>query len=343
VRVPRRAPERRIALLATPEWETAVKLCAVSDSIGHLSYRDAAKASAELGLAALEICMGNWSGAPHAKLQSLVESEQARREFLAVLADSGLALAALNCSGNQLHPVDGERQSKVVYQTVRAAELLGVDTIVLMSGLPAGGPQDVRPNWVTCAWPLENSEILDWQWNEKLLPFWRDLVTRARNSGIRKLCIELHGHQLVYNVPTLLRLRQEVGTIVGANLDPSHLLWMGADPLAAIEALGDAIHHVHAKDTLINQPAAALTGRLETLGHERVKERAWSYITLGYGQDERWWREFCYRLRLNGYDGWLSIEHEDNLLSRMEGMRKSVDLLRRVMVDEPSDYALPGT
>ena len=140
-----RRRERRFAELATREWETAVKLCAVSDSIGHLSYRDAAKASAELGLAALEICMGNWSGAPHANLQSLVESEQARREFLAVLADHGLALAALNCSGNQLHPTDGERQSKVVYQTVRAAELLGVDTIVLMSGLPAGGPQDVRP------------------------------------------------------------------------------------------------------------------------------------------------------------------------------------------------------
>jgi sugar phosphate isomerase/epimerase len=157
-----------------------------------------------------------------------------------------------------------------------------------------------------------------------------------------KLCIELHGHQLVYNVPTLLKLRKEIGDTVGTNLDPSHLFWMGADPLVAIDALGDAIYHVHAKDTFMNKPALDLTGRLETIPHENVKDRSWSYITLGYGHDERWWREFCYRLRLNGYDGWLSIEHEDIILSRMDGMRKSVDLLQRVLIDEASDYAIPG-
>ena len=132
-----------------------MKLCAVSDSLGNLSFKEAAKTSADLGLAALEICMGNWSGAPHADLKSLLESKNERQRFLSVFEQNGLSLAALNCSGNQLHPVDGERQSKVVYDTVRIAELLGVHTIVLMSGLPAGGPEDRRPNWVTCAWPLE--------------------------------------------------------------------------------------------------------------------------------------------------------------------------------------------
>jgi sugar phosphate isomerase/epimerase len=319
-----------------------MKLCAVSDSLGHLSFKEAAKASADLGLAALEIGMGNWSAAPHADLQSLLKSKEKRQEFLSVLEQNGLSLAALNCSGNQLHPVDGERQSTIVYQTVRVAGLLGVRTIVLMSGLPAGGPNDVRPNWVTSAWPLENGEILQWQWNEKLLPFWEKLAASAKENGVTKLCIEMHGHQLVYNVPTLLKLRKEIGQIVGANLDPSHLFWMGADPLVAIDALGDAIHHVHAKDTYMNQAALDLTGRLDTIGHEKVKDRAWSYITLGYGHGEQWWREFCYRLRLNGYDGWLSIEHEDVVLSRMEGMRRSVDLLKRTSIDEPSDYALPA-
>ena len=286
--------------------------------------------------------MGNWSGAPHADLQSLLESKEKRRDFLSVLERNGLSLAALNCSGNQLHPVDGDRHSKVVYDTVRLAELLGVQTIVLMSGLPAGGPSDVRPNWITCAWPPEKGEILDWQWNEKLLPYWTKLAAAAKDCGVTKLCIEMHGDQLVYNVPTLLKLRKALGQVVGANFDPSHLFWMGADPLAAIPALGDAIHHVHAKDTMMNDPALNLTGLLETIGHENVKDRAWSYITVGYGHDEKWWREFCYRLRLNGYDGWLSIEHEDIVLSRMEGMRRSVDLLQRVLIDEPSDYAMPG-
>jgi sugar phosphate isomerase/epimerase len=140
-----------------------MKLCTVSDGLGHLPFEEAAKASAELGLAALEVCTGNWSGAPHANLQSMLESKEKRRGFLSVLERNGLSLAALNCSGNQLHPVDGERQSKVIYDTLRVAELLGVNTIVLMSGLPAGAPADVRPNWITCAWPPENGEILDWQ------------------------------------------------------------------------------------------------------------------------------------------------------------------------------------
>ena len=115
-----------------------MKLCAVSESLGNLSLKEAAKTSADLGLAALEIGTGNWCAAPHADLKALLESKEKRHEFLSVFKEHGLSLAALNCSGNQLHPVDGERQSKVVYDTVRVAELLGVHTIVLMSGLPAG-------------------------------------------------------------------------------------------------------------------------------------------------------------------------------------------------------------
>jgi sugar phosphate isomerase/epimerase len=318
-----------------------MKLCAVSDSLGNLPFKEAARASADLGIAALEIGMGNWSSAPHANLQALLESKQKRQEFLSVFDENRLSLAALNCSGNQLHPVDGERQSKFVYDTVRLAELIGVHTIVLMSGLPAGGPNDVTPNWVTCAWPPETGEMLEWQWNEKLLPYWEKLSAFGKEHGIKKFCVEMHGHQLVYNVPTLLRLRQVIGQSVGANLDPSHLFWMGADPLAAIDALGDAIHHVHAKDTYLNDGVLNLTGRLETIAHKKVKDRAWSYITLGIGHGEQWWRQFCYRLRINGYDGWLSIEHEDIVLSRIEGMRRSVDLLKNAMAGEPSDYALP--
>jgi sugar phosphate isomerase/epimerase len=319
-----------------------MKLCAVSESLGHLPFEEAARASQQLGLAALEIGTGNWNAAPHLDLESLLESKTKRHEFLSVLERHELSLAALNCNGNQLHPTDGERQRKVVDDTLRLAGLLGVDSIVLMSGLPAGGPNDVRPNWVTCAWPLENGEILEWQWNEILLPYWRKLAVSAKESGVKKLCVELHGHQLVYNVPGLLKLRNAIGPIVGANLDPSHLFWMGADPLAAVDALGDAIYHVHAKDTKLTE-AVRLAGRLETLGHQHVRERSWNYITLGYGHNDQWWGEFCYRLRQKGYDGWLSIEHEDIVLSRMEGLRKSVDLLKRTLIDEPSDYSLPTT
>lgn len=320
-----------------------MKLCTITDSIGHLDYEAAAKAAAELGIEALEIGTGNWNAAPHLDLEALLASGPARKAFLDVLKENGLELAALNCSGNQLHPVDGARQTAVIYDTVRLAGLLGCDTVVLMSGLPGGGPEDRHPNWITCAWPPECGDILHWQWNEKLIPWWTDLARHGEEHGIRKFCIEMHGNQLVHNVPTLLRLREAVGPIVGANLDPSHLFWMGADPLAAIPALGDAIFHVHAKDTAFVPRNLDLTGRLETTAHSAVAERAWNYVTLGYGHDPFWWKTFCYQLRLHGYDGYLSIEHEDSLLSRMEGMRRSVEVLQAAMLVEASDYTMPGT
>jgi len=159
-----------------------MKLCAVSESLGHLPFSEAAKASADLGLMGLEVGTGNWNAAPHARLQSLLESKEERRKFLEVLERNGLELAALNCNGNQLHPVDGERQSKVVFDTVRVAELLGIDKIVLMSGLPAGGPNDLRPNWVTCAWPTEYGDLLEWQWREKVIPYWQEQAAFAANG-----------------------------------------------------------------------------------------------------------------------------------------------------------------
>jgi sugar phosphate isomerase/epimerase len=149
--------------------------------------------------------------------------------------------------------------------------------------------------------------------------------------------VELHGNQLVYNVPTLLRLRKEMGPIVGANLDPSHLMWMGADPLAAIDALGSAILHTHAKDTFINKLVTALTNRLENGSLMDVPGHAWSYIMVGSGNDQQFRKDFCYRLRVSRYDGWLSIEHEDVMLSRIEGVLKSVELLKSVAPSEAGD------
>ena len=135
-----------------------------------------------------------------------------------------------------------------------------------------------------------------------------------------------------------MKLRGEIGPVIGANLDPSHLFWMGADPLVAAEALGEAVHHVHAKDTLLNAPVQATTSLLENGSLMDIPARSWSYITLGFGHGEEWWRQFCYRLTMAGYDGWLSIEHEDVLLNSLEGLEKSVALLKGVMPVAPSDY-----
>lgn len=314
-----------------------MKIAMVTDSLGHLPYAEMLNTAATLGISGIEFNACNWTSAPHFNLAGLVKDAGQRKSLLADLKARNLELMALNANGNQLHPVDGKRQSDDLHDTIRVAGDLGVKTVVCMSGLPGGGPNETLPNWVVSSWPPETQTVLRYQWEDVLLPYWHKLAKHADQHGV-KLAVELHGNQVVYNVPTMLRLRKEIGNTVGANLDPSHLMWMGADPLAAIDALGSAIYHTHAKDTMINTPVAALTSRLENGSLMDIPSRSWSYITLGYGNGESWWRDFCYRLRMSGYDGWLSIEHEDVMLSRAEGVRKSVELLRNVMPAEPGDY-----
>jgi sugar phosphate isomerase/epimerase len=315
-----------------------MKIGMVTDSLGHLSLDDMLDTAARLGIKGVEFNAANWTSAPHMNLKGLLGSTAARHAFVAAVKQRNLEIIALNANGNQLHPTEGERQSGDLFDTIRLAGAIGVETVVLMSGLPEGTLGDKMPNWVVSSWPPETQTMLKYQWEERALPYWAKLAAFAKEHGIKKLAVELHGNQLVYNVPTLLRLRKEIGPIVGANLDPSHLMWMGADPLAAVDALGSAILHTHAKDTFINKPVAALTSRLENGSLLDVPGRAWSYITLGYGSDQQFWKDFCYRLRMVGYDGWLSIEHEDVMLSRIEGVSKSIELLRAVAPSEAGDY-----
>jgi sugar phosphate isomerase/epimerase len=305
-----------------------------TDSLGALSIDEMLDLAAQLGIETVEFPTGAWSPAPHFDLDRLLESDAARRGLLSRVEDRGLAISALTCNGNQLDPVSGGAHDAVTRKTIALAPLLGVDRIVLMSGCP-GGPGDRWANWITVAWPPETAEVLRYQWDEVVIPYWRDLVSYAGGHGVERLCIEMHGQQVVYSVPTLLRLRDAVGPQVGANYDPSHLMWMGADPIAAIDALGDAIFHVHAKDTRLETDRLALASRIETTPNDRPQHRSWNYVTLGHGHDEAFWVEFCRALRRVGYDDVLSIEHEDTSMTPEAGVRESVELLRRALTADP--------
>jgi sugar phosphate isomerase/epimerase len=313
-----------------------MKIGMITDSLPDTDFDTMLGVAARLEMDMLEFGCGNWSSAPHLKLDRLLESAAARREFRARLAHHGIAISALNCSGNPVHPGEvGRRHDAVTRKTIRLARLLEVDRVVMMSGCP-GAPGDSHANWVTTEWPPEVRDILRWQWEVVLIPYWRDLVAFAKGEGIQRLCLELHGHQNVYNVATLHRLRDAVGETVGANLDPSHLMWMGADPLAAAHALGSAIYYVHAKDTRIEPTIAGVNGVIDTTPGSEYGSRAWNYITLGYGHDEAWWQSYVAALGAAGYDGVLSIEHEDPSMSAVEGVEKSVALLRRVIGNGPA-------
>ena len=307
----------------------------ITDSLPGTDFDTLVDTSARLGLDMLEFACGNWSPAPHIRLDRMLESESARREFRARLDAHGIAISALNCSGNPLHPGEaGRRHDAVTRKTIKLASLMGVDRVVLMSGCP-GAPGDAHANWITTEWPPEVREILRWQWDDVLIPYWRDLVAYANGLGIHKLCLELHGHQNVYNVRTLLQLRDAVGETIGANFDPSHPMWMGADPHAGARALGEAIYYVHAKDTRVDPVLAGVNGLIETIPGDRFRERAWNYITLGYGHGEQWWREFVAVLAAVGYDDVFSIEHEDPMLPALEGVERSVAFLRNVLIKLP--------
>jgi sugar phosphate isomerase/epimerase len=314
-----------------------MKLGFVSDSLGGMGFDAMLDHAARMGVSGVEVNTCGWSTAPHFDLAAMVKDAAARRSFARAFADRGLEIIALNANGNPLHPTD-PAQGQGLRDTIRVAGKMGIKTVCTMSGLPAGSPDDTMPNWVVSSWPPETQAILRYQWEEKLLPFWTEIAALAREHGVERIALELHGNQCVYNVPSLLKLRKAIGPVIGANLDPSHLFWMGADPLVAAEALGSAIYHVHAKDTMLNAPVQATTSLLENGSLIDIPARSWSYITLGFGHGETWWRQFCYRLKMAGYDGWLSVEHEDVLLNALEGLEKSVALLKGVMPSAPADY-----
>ncbi len=306
-----------------------MKLGLYSDGFGHLPLADCLNFCRERALECIELGTGNWSEAPHMELAALLASSGRRDELLGAITERGLTVSALNCSGNPLHPgADGAAHRKVIADSIALASQLGVGRIVTMSGCP-GGPGDSHANWIVTSWPPETSEILAWQWREQVIPYWVELAAMARDHGV-KLCLEMHGVQCVYNIETFERLREATGEGVGINFDPSHLLWMGADPIAAVRRLGGSIFHAHAKDTRL-EAAASINSRLDTKRVMPVEGRSWNFVAVGRGQDALFWRTLIEALRSVGYDDVLSIENEDYALSAPEAIDASIACLREVL------------
>ena len=214
------------------------------------------------------------------------------------------------------------------------AEQLGLDTVITFSGCPGDSPTSQYPNWVTCAWPPDYAAILEYQWNEVLIPYWKQAVAFANEHGVTKVALEMHPGFCVYNPATLLRLRAAVGDTIGANFDPSHLIWQGMDPVAAIRELGGAIYHFHAKDTKVDEINAARNGVLDTQNMGNFLKRSWVFRTVGYGIGAQAWKDILSTLRKVGYEGAVSIEHEDGLTSVREGLEKAIACLKDTMMFE---------
>ncbi len=289
----------------------------------------------ELGIEAVEVGAGNYPGGERCKPADLLADDVARKRFTDAFASRDLAISALSCHGNPIHP-RAERAAHddaVFRDTVRLAGKLGIGVVNLFSGCPGDGPDATAPNWVTCAWPPEYSEIVAWQWDEVVLPYWHAAGAFAREHDVR-LGFEMHPGFVVYNPKTLLRLRYEVGDVIGANLDPSHLFWQGIDPIVAIRELGEAIYHCHAKDTALDPYNVARNGVLDLERYDDVGNRSWVFRSVGDGHDVLFWKRFVSALRVVGYDHVLSIEHEDSLASTDEGLKRALETLRQAVLGE---------
>ena len=304
-----------------------------TDSTLHLSLADSLDRYQRWGITAVELGTGNFSPAPHLNLGELLADESARARLRADLDRHGMILSALNCSGNPIHPDEtvAAHDDAVIRDTIRLAGALGLDRVVTMSGCPGSPGGGSHPNWVTFYWPPHFEDLHRWQWDEVILPYWAELGALAREHGVA-LCFEMHPGMSVYNTSSLLRLRAVVGDAIMANLDPSHLWWQGMDPLEVVLALGPAIGHVHAKDTRIEPRNTALNGCLDMTLPPVPASQPWVFRAVGYGHDAGWWRDFVSNLRMAGYDGTLSIEHEDPLMGLEEGTEKAAAFLRPIVL-----------
>jgi sugar phosphate isomerase/epimerase len=305
--------------------------------LGSMPFEQALDYLASTGVKTVEIGTGAYTGTAHCDADALLASDQKAKDFLRAIASRGLEISCLSVHGNPIHP---NREIATAHDAafrrcVHLAQKLDVDVVTTFSGCPGGAPGDKQPNWVTCPWPPEYLEILDYQWKEAVIPYWIETTEFARKNGVHKIALEMHPGFVVYNPETLLKLRQAAGPEIGANFDPSHLIWQQIDPCAAVRALQGAIWHVHAKDTGVQQWNSRVNGVLDTKHYADELRRSWIFRTVGYGSPRHFWCDFVSALRMTGYDGALSIEHEDSLMTAREGLEKAIRFLQSIVLEEP--------
>lgn len=315
-----------------------MKLGVLTVVLGDMPLEEACTYLENSGVQMVEIGCGGFPGKAHCDPEVLLNDDQKLKEFQDTIARHNLEISALSSHGNMVHPQKdlAEKFDNDLTNAILLAEKLGVTVVNTFSGCPGGSSMDQEPNWVTCPWPEDFQRILDYQWDEVLIPYWKKKVAFAKEHGIHKIALELHPGFCVYNTKTLLRLREAVGPEIGANFDPSHLIWQGMDPCACIRELGKAgaLFHFHAKDTKIDPANTSLNGVLDTGHYGDEINRSWIFRAVGYGHGEDYWKAIVSELRLAGYDYAISIEHEDSLMSGNEGLQKAIQCLKNVLLYE---------
>ncbi len=315
-----------------------MKLGVFTTLLSNQSLEETLRYLTEKGATAVEFGCGGYPGNAHADPNVLLTDEGKLQEFKDLIKKYDVTVSAFSCHGNPVHPdkAIAKEHDDALTNAILLAEKMGVDTVITFGGCPGDSDGAKYPNWVTCPWPGDFLTILEYQWNEVLIPYWKKKAEFAKAHGVTKIALEMHPGFCVYNTETALKLREAVGDVIGVNFDPSHLIWQGMDPVMSLKTLGKAgaIHHFHAKDTKVDKYNTAVNGVLDNKHYGDVMNRSWVFRSCGYGTDRNVWKDMISTLRMIGYDGVLSIEHEDSLMSVNEGLTKAMEFIKDVMVTE---------
>jgi sugar phosphate isomerase/epimerase len=315
-----------------------MKIGVVSNALLQFDFEEGLDVLRRLGLERIEIaCAGYHTNLKFGDPAILAADASERSRWLEAIQARDLQITALAIHGPALSPdhevAEGYKQE--LRRACELAEAIGVERLTLLGGLPEGAPGDKTPHWVCNAWPPEEQDILRWQWEQRVIPYWREQAAIAEAHGCR-LCFEMHPNDVLHNPAALLRLNEQIGPVIGCNFDPSHLFWQGIDPIEAMRAVAPLMYHVHAKDTQVLPHVVRVNGVLDAKPFSELDRRAWDFRTVGYGHGETFWREFVSVLRAMGYDDVVSIEHEDQYMDPQEGLEKAVALLKSVVLDRPA-------
>lgn len=301
-----------------------------AESAGMNDFDATLKRMSALGIRWIELSTGGQDDHPYLDAPKLLKSTKARKELTAKLEAHGVKLSAINASAFPLHPAIGVQHTELIRNAIRLAGELGVERVVVQSGVPGDGPGAVLPNWVAYSWPPDMLDLVSRQWDQ-VIELWRELDAVGETAGVRRFCFELHPFNLAYNVPTMLKLRAAVGDSMGVNFDPSHFMWQGMDIPACVRALGPAIFHVHIKDVAMHPHNQALVGVIDNRPDVDFRKRPWTFCTPGFGHDAIWWRNFFVALSDAGYDDVASIENEDPHLPGIAGVEATVRFIQTVL------------
>lgn len=331
-------PEGKTERPVSSDPKRKIPIGVFDPAYAHLQLDAMIDKMAALGLEAVEIGTGGYPNNPHCPTQELLDDPAKLRAWRKKFEDRGIHIGTLSCHGNPVHPDSkiAERDAETFRKTVLLAQKLDVKVIVGFSGCPGGGPNDTVPNWVTYRWPPEHGKALDWQWKEKVIPYWKQAAKFAREHGVHRLALEMHPNFVVYNPLTLLKLREAVGEEMGANCDLSHLFWQGCDPIEVIHLLGKngALFHAHMKDTAFYQDNVDRYGVLNFVFEtEDLPQASEAFRAVGYGHSANTWKEIVRAYMDVGYEGFLSIENEDPILSGEVGVERAAYVLKNVRAE----------